>query len=223
MECYTDNVARVNAKRRYQSERRSQQASATRREIVEAASRLFAEHGYVGTTMEAIAREASVAVQTVYGAFGSKRAILSRLVDVAVVGDEEPVPLLERKGPRQVLHERDQRTQIAMFARGIGQIMERVSPVFEVMRIAAPAEPEIAALLDGLLKKRLQGMRFFVDALAGNSPLRAGVTRGRAAQTVWTLSSPEVHRLVTVTLGWDTKRYEVWLRDMLEATLLAPA
>jgi len=150
----------------------------------------------------------------------SKRAILSRIVDIAVVGDERPVPLLEREGPQAVLRERDQRRQIAMFAQDLSQIMQRVSPVFEVMRVAAFAEPEIAALLGGLLQKRLEGMRFFVDALAANGPLRTSMTRGRAAETVWALSSPEVHRLFTVTRGWSPKRYEAWLRDMLEAALL---
>jgi AcrR family transcriptional regulator len=187
---------------------------------VEAAGRLFAERGYVATTMEAIAGEAGVAVQTVYAAFGTKRAILGRLVDVAVVGDERPVPLLEREGPQAVVHERNQRRQIAMFARDITQIMGRVSPVFEVMRAAAPAEPEIAALLGGLLQQRLVGMRYFVDALAANGPLRPGMTRGRAAETVWALSSPEVHRLFTVTRGWSPERYQAWLRDMVEAALL---
>jgi AcrR family transcriptional regulator len=170
--------------------------------------------------MEAIAGEAGVAVQTVYAAFGTKRAILSRLVDIAVVGDERPVPLLEREGPQAVVHERDQRRQIAMFAQGITEIMGRVSPLFAVIRAAAPAEPEIATLLGGLLQQRLEGMRFFVDALAANGSLRAGMTRGRAAETVWALSSPEVHRLFTVTRGWSPKRYEAWLQDMVEAALL---
>jgi AcrR family transcriptional regulator len=209
------------AKRRYHSKRREQQAKATRRDCVEAAARLFAEHGYVGTTMEAIAREANVAVQTVYAAFATKRAILRRLVDIAVVGDEEPVPLLERQGPKTVLRERDQHRQIAMFASDISQIMERVSPLFEVLRVAASTEPEIAALLDELLHKRLQGVRFFVDAVAARGRLRTGMTTDQAAQTVWALSSPDVHRLLTVKLGWSREDYQAWLQDMLQATLLA--
>lgn len=211
----------VKGKRRYSSERRKRQADATRREIVEAARRLFAERGYVGTTMEDIAEEAGVAVQTVYAGFGSKRAVLSRLVQVSVVGDDEPVPLLDRAEPQGVLREVDQRRQIALFAKDISRIMERVSPVFEVMRTAAPTEPEIAALLGDLLRKRLEGLRFFVNALARNGRLRSGVTRTQAAETVWALSSPEVYRLFTVSLGWSRNRYEAWLRDMLETSLLS--
>jgi hypothetical protein len=149
-----------------------------------------------------------------------REAIGERIVDISVVGDEEPVPLLDRPGPQAVLRTNDQRKQIALFAKDISHIMGRVSPVFEVMRTAAPAEPEIAELLSRLLHNRLEGMRFFVNALARNGPLRPGVTRTQAAETVWALSSPDVHRLLTVALGWSLTRYEGWLRGMLEASLL---
>src|SRR5215204_3120445 len=97
----------IKPKRRYTSRRRQVQAAETRRQIVEAARQLFAERGYVGTTIEAIAQAAGVAGETVYATFGSKRAILARLVDVSVGGDEQPIPLLERPGPQAVQQERD--------------------------------------------------------------------------------------------------------------------
>jgi TetR/AcrR family transcriptional regulator of autoinduction and epiphytic fitness len=75
-------------KRPYNSARRRAQAEQTRRQIVEAARRLFADRGYVGTTVEAIAGQAQVAPETVYAAFGSKRAVLSRLIALSVLGDE---------------------------------------------------------------------------------------------------------------------------------------
>ena len=208
------------SKRRYDSARRRQQAQETRRQILEAAHRLFLARGYSGTTVEAIAGEAGVAVETVYAAFRNKRTILARLVDVSVVGDDQPVPLLERRGPRDVQQERDQRRQIELFARGIREVMERAGPLFEVMRLAAATEPEIAALLEDLLGKRLEGMRFFVEALTKNGPLRAGFSPSDAADIVWTLTSPEVHRLLTVDRGWSGARYEAWLSDALARLML---
>jgi TetR/AcrR family transcriptional regulator of autoinduction and epiphytic fitness len=114
-------------KRKYVSHRRQAQARETQSQIVQASRRLFIERGYTGTTIEQIAVEAGVAVETVYATFGSKRAVLSRLVGASVVGDNEPVPLLEREGPQLVRRERDQHRQLEAFAHGISEIMERRS------------------------------------------------------------------------------------------------
>jgi AcrR family transcriptional regulator len=210
----------VKPRRAYRSDRRRGQAAATRRAIVAAAHSLFLARGYSGTTIDAIAAAAGVAPVTVYATFGGKRAILDRVIAVSLVGDEEPVPLLARPGPRATLAEPDQRRQVAMFAAGIAEIMERMSPIFEVMRTAAPAEPEVAALLDRLLHQRLQGMRAFVEALARHGPLREGLTVEEASETTWAISSPDLHRLVTLRLGWSRERYAEWLTAVLSGVLL---
>lgn len=205
-------------RRRYDSTRRRQRAQETQQGILRAARALFLQRGYAGTTIDAIASDAGVAVETVYAAFRNKRTILSRLVDEAVVGDDRPVPLLEREGPQAVREERDQRRQIAMFVRGIREILERVGPLFDVLQAAAATEPEIAALRENILGQRLVGMRFFVDALRENGPLR--LDREETVDTVWTITSPDVHRLLTVERGWPGERYERWLAETLERVLL---
>ena len=58
--------------------RRREQADATRRRIVDAAYRLFSEGGYAAATMDAIAAQAGVAVQTVYHVFNTKAVLLGR-------------------------------------------------------------------------------------------------------------------------------------------------
>ena len=40
---------------------------------------------------------------------------------------------------------------------------------------------------------------------------------------VWTLTSPEVHRMLRDDCGWPPERYEQWLRDTLVDGLLPPA
>jgi AcrR family transcriptional regulator len=207
-------------KRRYDSSRRQARARETQREIIEAARRLFMERGYTGTTIEQIAQEAGVAVETLYATFGSKRAVLSRLVGVSVVGDDEPVPLLERPGPQAVRREPDQHRQLETFAHDMREIMGRVGPVFGVIRTAAETEPDIAELLSGILQNRLQGITQFVRWLAANAPLRDGLTVEDAGETTWTLTSAEVHHLLTVDRGWSDDRYEAWLKDTLTRLLL---
>lgn len=211
---------KVKPKRRYNTTRRRAQAEETRRAVVDAARDLFIERGYAGTTMDAIAQAAGVAVETIYATFRTKRAVLTRVMDVAVVGDEVPVPLLDREGPRVVQEARDQHRQIRMFAHGIREIMERVGPMFEVMRAAAPAEPEIAVLRQDYLDKRYVGMQYFVQALLHNGPLRPKVSPEEAIDTVWTVTSAEVHYLLTVDRGWAPERYEEWLAETLRLLLL---
>ena len=73
-------------KRRYDSTRRRAQAEATKREILEAAERLFSEQGYVATTIAAIASEARVAPKTVYLAFETKAGLLRALWNLRLRG-----------------------------------------------------------------------------------------------------------------------------------------
>lgn len=213
-------MADVKPARPYRAGRRREQAAATRMAILDAARGLFVERGYTRATIEGIAAAADVAAITVYSAFGSKRALLERLIEVSLAGDEDPRPFLEREGPQAVLREPDQRRQLALFASGIADIMERISPIFTVVRDAAATDPELAARYDGMVRGRLGGMRFLVDALRRNGPLRRGLSVDAAVATVWTVSSPDVHALLTVRLAWSKRRYAAWLRDTLAAALL---
>jgi AcrR family transcriptional regulator len=216
------------AHRRYHSPRRQAQARQTRQQIVAAARQLFIERSYAGATIEAIAQQAGVSVETIYAVFGSKKNVLKALVDVSVAGDDQPLTLLERPGPQAVLQERNQHRQVQMFAKDIATIISRVAPIFEVLHDAARAEPDIAAYLEQLLEQRLQGMGAFIAALSSNGPLRTSLdlattletTVETAAITTWAITSPEVFTLLTVRRGWSLGRYQAWLADALDHLLL---
>ena len=207
-------------KRRYNSTRRRAQARETRRQITEAARKLFTERGYTGATIEAVAQEAGVAPETIYAVFGNKRAILAHLIDISVGGDDEPILLLQRPGPQAVFQERDPRKQLYLFAQDISAILERVAPIFEIMRFAAKTESDIADLLQNILRERLQNMELLVQHLSEQGPLQGRVVDLQAAETVWTLTSPEVFRLLTVDRTWSREQYIQWLADTLTRLLL---
>ena len=208
------------SKRTYDSSRRKKQALQTRRQIIEAARNLFIIRGYNGSTIEAIATEAGVAVETVYAAFGNKRAILSQLIDVSLVGDDQPIPLLEREGPQAVMKETNRFHQVELFAEDIYAIMSRMTPIFEIMRDAAKTDTEIAGMYETMLNHRVQGLMAFVRALMKNGPLREGVTEQEAAETIWTLTSADVITLLMRNRGWSEGKYKVWLIHMLTRALL---
>src|SRR5215211_8027629 len=102
--------------RRYDSARRRQQAAATRREILQAAQRLFEGQGYAATTMAAIAAEAGVALKTVYLAFETKSGVLRALWHLLLRGDEEDIPVGDRDWYRRVLEEPDPRRRLELNA-----------------------------------------------------------------------------------------------------------
>jgi AcrR family transcriptional regulator len=83
-------------RRTYDNSRRQAAAEARQRRIVEAATTLFVEQGFAATSIDQIAAAADVSPQTVYATYGSKAAVLSQAIDVAVVGDYRPDSLAAR-------------------------------------------------------------------------------------------------------------------------------
>lgn len=210
----------VKNKREYRSTRRQEQARQTRIRIIEAARRLFTERGYSGATIEAIAAEAGVAVETVYAIFGAKLEIIKALVQVSVTGDDLPIPLLQRPEVLAVRELASQQAVVEKWAGDIARIMSRMGAVFAILNSAAPLEPEIAALLDKILQDRLAGIGFFVDQLIRTGPLRQGLGREQAVDTAWAVSSAEVYNLLTIRRGWDQVVYTRWLAGSAARLLL---
>jgi AcrR family transcriptional regulator len=213
-------VPKVKSKRTYDSSLRKQQAGQTRMRILDAAQKLFAERGYATSTVEAMAADAGVAVDTVYAAFGSKRGVLQALLNVRVGGDEAELDLLARAGPRAVEREPDQRAQLAAFATDVSGILERARPVDDIIRGAAAVDAEIASLRSEAQAYRYRNMRQLVSWLAAKGPLRDGLTEDDAAAIMWTVTSPEVHGLLRVARGWSAERYTAWLSESLTRLLL---
>lgn len=207
-------------KRKYNSTRRQQQSQQTRRQIIQTARKLFGEGSYAGTTIEAIAQEAGVAAETIYALFGSKRAILLNLVNVTLVDDDQPVPLLDRPFIQEAGKETDPHRLIRKFATDIYGIMTRMSPIFSLLRTTAKNDPEVTAMLDRILSERLRGMAFFIEQLRRTTSLRESIAPEEAAITVWTLSSAEVFDLLTRDQGWSQEQYISWLSDSVERLLL---
>src|SRR3954467_6344469 len=117
----------------------------TRRRIVDAAAALFVAEGYGATTLEQIAARAGVAVQTVYFHFGNKRTVLKEAVDIAAVGDDEPVALLDRDWLDPARAAPAQRRTLEIWVRNGRAIYDRIGPIMRVVRDAAATDPEMAA------------------------------------------------------------------------------
>jgi AcrR family transcriptional regulator len=205
-------------KRPYDGSRRQAQAQATRRAILMAAGELFVERGYASTTMQGIADEAGVAVQTVYAAFGSKRELLRQLLERSITGDDEAAPVTERPEALAVADEPDARSRARMYAALSRTITERVTPVFRVMREAAASDPEFAGVLQRIKADRRDEMVTSARRLAGPGKLQ--LPDEEAAAALYVLFSPDVGEMLMGDYGWSAERFEDWLATMLYRTLL---
>jgi hypothetical protein len=107
-----------------------------------------------------------------------------------------------------------------LFAQGITLILHRAAPVFEILRVAAKTEPEIAELVQRLLRERLVNMNMVAKQVAGNGPLREGLNRAQAAELLWSITSPELYLLFIRDRSWTDEQYTQWLADTLIRLLL---
>ncbi len=197
---------------------RAARSRETRRRIIDAALRLFVEEGYMPTTMSAIAREAGVAVQTLYLAFGSKASILSAALDVAIVGDDEPVPLLERPWVQELRAEDEGHRAIALLCREVAALFRRVAPLHLAIR-AATGDADVARLLEQDQRSRYTTQRQIVAILAGKPGFNAELGEERATDIVYGVLSEAVYLLFCVDRDWRVEDWTAWVATTLSSQL----
>ncbi len=213
----------VKPPRRYDSSRRREQARQNRRSVVEAARRLFLERGYAGTTVPAVAAAAGVSTETVYKAFANKAGILKAVFDVAIVGDHEPIPMLQREWVQRNLAEPDPRRKLIMYGEHLAAAGPRAAAVQLLAREAAASDPEAARVWDQMVAERLIGMTHFARHLHEGGHLRADVSVDEARDVLWTYNSVELYDLLVLQRGWAAERYGRWVANALIAALLPSA
>lgn len=199
---------------------RTEKAAANRRRMRDAALSLFREQGYAATPMQTIADRAGVAVQTLYFTFGTKRALLSEILDIAIAGDEEPVATLERPHVQALLDDPDPLAQLRGQAAATRRIYERLAPVLEVVRGAATADPDIAELWERNVQQRAVVMERLIAVLAAKTSLRDDLDHATAVDIALLLHGPETFVFLTGQRGWSPEKYERWLAAALATEIL---
>jgi AcrR family transcriptional regulator len=207
-------------KRSYQSPLRATQARETQRAVVAAATRLFVADGYGATSMDAIAEAAGVSRATVFAVAGSKAALLKRAYDVALVGDDEPVALPDRTESRAIRAEPNAGRYLERYAGMISEIAGRLAPIYEVVRGAASADPEVRPVWQKIQDERRIGAAHVVSDTATKHRLRAQIDEDRAADIVWILNDVGLYHLLVNGRGWSNERYRDWVAASLRHELL---
>jgi AcrR family transcriptional regulator len=186
----------------------------TRNRILEAAAEEFSTHGYTGTTVTRLASAAGVSVQTLYLAWGSKRALLRGYMESAIAGDLGSPEDASRRFTGLAPQER-----LAELAALVAAIAERAATGWRLYRDAAAVDPEIAADWHELQMLR---HRLF-SRILGDMPARAlanGLTTKTAVDTAWTIASPESYDLLVHHLGYTLPEFQVWMEQTLSAAIL---
>jgi AcrR family transcriptional regulator len=186
----------------------------------DAALRLFVDSGYAATSMPAIANDAKVAVQTLYYTFGTKRALLSEVLDVTIAGDDEPIPTLQRPRVTRALSEPDPVKQLRQQVAFAREVLAKVAPLLDVIRGAAAADPELAEMWDISIRQRAIVQEQLIDALVEKSPLRDGLDKKTAVDMALALQCPEVYLLLTRDRGWSPQQWETYTANALIEQLL---
>ncbi|WP_323373818.1 TetR/AcrR family transcriptional regulator [Plantactinospora alkalitolerans] len=206
--------------RRYVSPRRQEQARQTRRAILDAAAKLFVDPGYAATPLTAVAAEAGVAVQTVYAVFGNKRQLLSDLVDVTLVGDDERVAMADRSFVTDIRALTGLRAKLTRYARHLAETHARQVHVMLALAGAATADADAAAIWRKNLADRRRGMGMFAVDLAATGEVL--VSQERAADVLWLAQDVRNYDWLVRERGWPVERFERWFVDSVAAVLGAP-
>ena len=216
----TDDVK--TQKRAYRSTRRADQVAQARRHVLATAGALFRAHGYAAVAMPVIAREADVAVETIYRGFGSKAGLFKAVVDAAVAGGSTraDVPVEQRPAIRALIEESDPHRQVELYAATQPGIHRRSGPLLLALAGAAASDPELDALWREIEASRRMGQSRFVEMLAARGRLRPGLSVEDGADGLWVLTSITVYDMLVHTRGWSVESYERWLSDRLIDLLL---
>lgn len=210
----------VKSVRRYDASRRQAQARQTRVVILETARDLFLQRGYAATTVGEIAADAGVSVETVYKSFANKAGLLKAVFDVAIAGDDEPVPIPQRDNAARIRAEPDGRKKISLYTRGYTERAERSVPIQLLVRDAAASDTGARAVLDQLNRERLTGMTALSRHLHESKVLRKDVRASDARDVLWLFTAPETYERLVIERNWPPRRFRAWMTHQLVAALL---
>src|SRR3954447_4753462 len=207
--------------RAYRSARRTEQARRTRQKLVAAATESFLTRGYAGTTMRAVAAAAGVSVPTVEQQFGTKVRLLKAAIDVAIAGDDDEVPVLDRVWAEKGRATADVDEFLGLVADVIAPAQSRSAGLLLAVFEGAVTDPALAELSTAMIAQRAATAGWVIDQLAAKAPLREDLARDDAVDTLWILMDPAVFDRLVRQRGWSIERYQRWFARSARSLLVA--
>lgn len=191
--------------------------------MLAAAYDLFAQQGYVATSMAAIAEQARVAVQTIHFTFHTKARLLVEVMEVYAAGTAGARPVMQRPWVYEALESHDPfRTLALIMEHGI-DIYERIAALEPAAIAAATVDGEFAARWQAISDERHAGQQRLIEHLDQLGALRRGLSVDRATDILTTINSHAVFLSLRVRCGWELTHCKAFLFDTLAVRLLEGA
>ncbi len=215
--------AGTSTQRRYNSPLRDQGARETRRRIIDAARDSFLAVGFARTSIADVAAVAGVARPTVLTVFGSKARLLRAVVDIAMAGNDAPVPVAEQPWFQPVWEATSGADCLNAYAHVCSLIGRRSADVIELVRRASDEGDEALQQWETLQANRRLGAVTIARRVRDLGHLAPGLSLARASDLVWMYNDSAHYRALVQDSGWSEKAFERWLSQQLCHTLLASA
>jgi AcrR family transcriptional regulator len=171
--------------------------------------------------MRAIAAEANVSVPTVELLFGTKARVLKAAIDVAIAGDDEPVPVLDRGWTHAALQAETADEFLSIVASVIGSAQIRSAGLVLAVFEGSSTDAELAELSAQMIAQRATTAEWLVDALSRKAALTERCTRQEAVDTWWILMDPAIFDRLTRQRGWTLQHYQRWFARSARQLLIA--
>ena len=188
--------------------------------MIESAAQLFAERGYIATSIDDIAVAAGVSRATVFTSVGGKPLLLKTAFDIAIVGNDEPVALPDTQRARVVHQATDAHRYLALYAELVTEIGGRLGRIYEAVRVAAKTDADVSRVWEAHQSQRRQGAANVVHGVQSRGNLREGLDSETAADIVWVLNDPGMYHLLVHGRGWKPSRFQTWLARTMQEQLL---
>ncbi len=182
---------------------------------------MFDERGYAGTTIRSVAERAGVSVPTVEALFGTKGRLLKAAIDVAIAGDDEPVPMLERDWATAATKATDVESLLSVLAGALAPAQARSAGLVVSVFEGAGADPELAGLAAQMSTQRATMATWVVARLTDLASLREEISEDEAVDTVFALMEPALFDRLTRQRSWTLARYQDWIGRSLRRLLVA--
>ena len=188
--------------------------------MLEAATYVFLDRGYAGATIRAVAAEADVSVPTVEALFGTKARLLKAAIDVAIAGDDEPVPVLDRPWAQTAGNAASLGDFLSIVAGMIATAQQRSAGLVLAVFEGSSQDTELEALKNQMVAQREAMAAWVVQGMTRLAQLRPGRTAAGAVDVVWLLMDPALFVRLTRQRRWSARAYRDWLADALARLLV---